>query len=62
MVVVSRFLSGLFDEQVAESFDGSRNQLRKFHDPWHRLTLRDRCAPSKIMGMNHKNTYHCKVA
>ena len=49
-------------KQVAKSFDGMLNQLRKFHDPWHRLTLRGRCAPSKTRGINHKNTYYCKAA
>ena len=49
-------------EQVTESFDSSLNQLRKFHDPWHRLTLHSHCAPSKIMGINHKNTYYRKAA
>ena len=53
---------GLAVEQVAESFDGSLDQLRKFHDPWHPLTLRGRCAPSKFMGINHKNTYYRKAA
>ena len=49
-------------KQVAKSFDGMLNQLRKFHDPWHRLTLRGRCAPSKTREINHKNTYYCKTA
>ncbi len=49
-------------EEVAESFDRSLDQLRKFHDPWHRLTLHGRCAPSKTVGINHKNTYYCKAA
>jgi len=48
-------------KEVAEPLDGSLDQLRKFHDPWHRLTLRGRCAPSKTVGINHKNTDYCKV-
>jgi len=42
--------------QIAETLDGSLDQLWKFHDPWYCLTLHGRCAPSKTRGLTTKTS------